>query len=98
MPNSGFQRHCVAELNGYYYIIGWFEISFFSHFKSSKEKRLKPRSGGSSPANKIYRLDIANNVIKKLTTELPHDFYMHRIGFHRNANLMITVIRYRTKF
>ena len=24
MPNSGFQRHCVAELNGYYYIIGRF--------------------------------------------------------------------------
>ena len=26
MPYSGFQRHCVAELIGYYYIIGWFKI------------------------------------------------------------------------
>ena len=104
MPNSGFQRHCVAELNGYYYIIGRFEIqieilshpflypgfrrtldrpiSWPSNFKNTLLMIFKLKKGGSSPANKIYRLDIANNVIKKLTTQLPHDFYMHRNVFY----------------
>ena len=57
-------------------IFNWIKIPAFIFCRINGSYK-----GGSSPANKIYRLDIENNVIKKLTTELPHDFYMHRIGF-----------------